>query len=123
MFWHLQFVDDAVALWTIVLYLWFVSRRVPGENIDSEQLISFPFLLGDGVESLQLYKGPTALSKASVKETCDSDKTVNILGLKLLLVLDESHGCLHCPVVILLVQISLAEEVEVDCFRTLPRIR
>lgn len=119
---HLQLVDDIVALGTVELLFLLVMRLMSKEEVDSQQFIRLTFLLGDRVESLQLNQGTATFSVALVEEAGNGHKGVDVLGLQLLLVLDESHSRLHGSVVVLLVELSLAQQVEVDRFGSLPRI-
>jgi hypothetical protein len=119
----IKFIDNLATLRALVLDLALVHGRMSREEVDSQELICFSLGLVDGVKSLELDKGSAALSKAAVEEGCDCDQTVNIFGLELLFVFDKSHSCLHGTVVILLVELSLAKEIKMDCFSTFPRVR
>mmetsp|Transcript_36640 Transcript_36640/g.56203 ORF Transcript_36640/g.56203 Transcript_36640/m.56203 type:complete len:273 (+) Transcript_36640:327-1145(+) len=92
------------------------------EQVNSKELVSLSLRLGDGLKALQLDEGSAALSVAAVEEGGDAHQGVNVLGLQLLFVLNESHGGLHRTVIILLVELSLTQQVEVDGFCSLPRV-
>jgi hypothetical protein len=99
-----------------------VNRRVLSEKVDSQLFIGLSFLRHELLESLQLDKGSRALPKALVEVRRQSNQLVHFLSRQLLLVLNEPHSCSHSPVVVFLVELPLAEEVEMDGFGALPGV-
>merc|ERR1719498_687344 len=63
-----------------------VNRRMSGEQIDGQQLISSSLDRSDCVKSLELDKSSAAFSKTAIEEGCNGHQTVDILRLKFLFV-------------------------------------
>jgi len=118
-----EFSDDRIAFWTVRFLLRFVVRSVPREKIDGQQFVCFSFLRSDRIQSLKFDQSSAALSETLVEEGCDGNQAVNVFSLKLFLIFDQSHSRFHCSIVIFLVKLPLAEQVEMDGFRSFPRIR
>ncbi len=91
----------AVLLGTVGLLLGLlVQGSVAGEEVDGQQLIGLALLGGDVWETLQLDESLGTLLVTLVEEAGEGNQAVDILGLELLLVLDQTHCCLHRPVVV-----------------------
>merc|ERR1719345_42600 len=107
-----EFGHDMVALWTIHFLFGFIVRRISAEKIDCKKFVSFPLRVGDSVESFELDEGSATFSEALVEEGSDGNETVNIFSLQLFFILDQPHSCFHGTVVIFLIELSLAEQIE-----------
>lgn len=118
-----KLVDEVATLRTVELLLFLrIVRGESREQVDSQKLIGLPLLLGDRIKSLKLVQRLATLLEAPVEVRGDGDEAVNILRLQLFLVFDQTHRCFHCSIVVFLIELPLAEEVEVDRLGPLPRV-
>jgi len=117
-----EFSNDVVALWTIHFLFWFIVWWISAEKIDCKKFVSFSLRVGDSVESFELDEGSATFSEALVEEGSDRNKTVNIFSLQLFFIFNQPHSCFHGTVVIFLIELSLAEQIEMNGFCSFPRI-
>lgn len=121
---YVKLVDQATALRTVELLLLLrIVRRLPREQVDRQKLICLSFLLRDRFQPLQLVERLAAFLETTIEVRSNCDEAVHILSLQLFLVLNQSHGSLHGSIVVFLIQLPLAKQVEVNCFSAFPRIR
>lgn len=106
---YLQLVDAWLStLRAAELLLALVNRRMSGEKIDGQQLISLSLGRSNCVKSLELDQSSATFSETAIEERCNCYQTVDILRLKFFFVFDQPHSCLHGSLVVLLVKLSLA---------------
>ena len=98
-----------IALWTLHLLIRSVCRRMSGEKLNREVFIAFELFLRQPRQSLQFHECLRAISVAFVEETGYGYNTVNLLCRQLFLVFHQSHGSLHGTIVLLLIELALAQ--------------
>lgn len=92
------------------------------EQLEGEFFIFVPFFLVDVFEAFQFHESFAALVEALVEEASDGEDAIDFFGGELLLILNQTEGGLHSFVVLLLVELTLAQKEEVNCFGTLPGV-
>ena len=120
---YVEFVDQLIALGAVVLLLLLaVIWSMSGEQVDGKELVGLSFSLTDCVQSLKFDQRSRTFSETSIEEGRNGDQTVDILGLQLFLIFNQSHSSFHGTVVVFLVQLSLAKKVEMNGFSSFPWI-
>jgi hypothetical protein len=73
---------------------------MPWEQVYRQHFIRFPLLLSCVLKSLQLHEGFGAVFITLIEITSQGDQGINIFCLKFFFILNQTHSCLHCTVVV-----------------------